>query len=447
MATADLEALERELTWFAAAIDARFTAYFPREPGAAPGVELPPPPEHGDAPAAYARLLRAHPLAASERLALALALAAELRPQLLDVFFVKNATFDRRFSEFGGARIDDDFTPTGETLAFLLDAGSLAARAEVVALLDPERPLRRLDLLRAAASGGPSGSPLKSPLRLAPDVVVHFLGGARRQPALDLDFPAARITTALEWEDLVLNPSTLRQLRDIEVFLAHGATLMRDWGMAPRLRPGHRALFHGPPGTGKTMSAALLGKLADRDVYRVDLSQIVSKYIGETAKNLARVFDGAQRGGWILFFDEADALFGRRSAAKDAHDRYANQETAFLLQRIESFDGVTILASNLPDNLDDAFARRFESVVYFPLPRPPERLRLWERGLSPRARLDPRVDLAALADAYELSGAAIMNVLRRVSLAAIAAGERPITPEDLIRAIRYELAKEGRSGG
>jgi ATP-dependent 26S proteasome regulatory subunit len=169
--------------------------------------------------------------------------------------------------------------------------------------------------------------------------------------------------------------------------------------MAARLRPGHRALFHGPPGTGKTISAALVGKLAGRDVYRVDLSLIVSKYIGETEKNLARVFNRAEQRGWLLFFDEADALFGRRSDTRDAHDRYANQEVAYLLQRIESFDGITILASNLPDNLDDAFARRFESTVYFPCRAPPSGCACGRGASPPKARLAPDVDLGALARA------------------------------------------------
>jgi SpoVK/Ycf46/Vps4 family AAA+-type ATPase len=286
---------------------------------------------------------------------------------------------------------------------------------------------------------------MKAPLRISHDQLGLVMTGQRPRPALGVEFPAQRIETTLEWDDLVLHPSTQRQIEEIQTFLRHGDTLMHDWGMANRLRPGHRALFYGPPGTGKTMSAALLGKLADREVYRIDLSLVISKFIGETEKNLARVFDRAQQRGWILLFDEADALFGKRSSTRDAHDRYANQEVAYLLQRIEVFDGISILASNLRDNLDDAFTRRFESVVYFPLPRPVERLRLWSRGFSPRARLHRDVDLDALAREHELSGGSIMNVIRQVSLQAIAAGEREITRDDLQQAVRRELAKESRA--
>ena len=195
----------------------------------------------------------------------------------------------------------------------------------------------------------------------------------------------------------MLHPGTRRQIEEIETWLQHGETLMDDWGMAAKLRPGYRSLFYGPPGTGKTMTACLLGKSTGRDVYRVDLSLVVSKYIGETEKNLARVFDQAQHKGWILFFDEADALFGKRTETKDAHDRYANQEVSFLLQRIETFDGIAILASNQRENLDDAFTRRFESIIYFPMPRPEERLRLWQQGFSPKAKLDENLDLERIA--------------------------------------------------
>ena len=447
MTDLELPVLERELQWLTRVIDLRFSLYFSREPvGDARSLADLPPPDHGDAPAAYARFLREHPLELPERLALALTLAPHLRPQLLDVFFVKNATFDRRFTEFGGHRHDDEFEPTGETLAFVLDGGSLATRAAVWRILDREHPLQRRDVLHPVPLSREQPA-MKAPLRLSADHLALFTTGRRPPPTLDIDFPAHRLDTALTWDDLVLHPNTLRQLDEVQLFVEHGDTLMREWGMAARLRPGHRALFHGPPGTGKTISAALLGKRTGRDVYRVDLSLVVSKYIGETEKNLARVFDRAQQRGWLLFFDEADALFGKRSSPKDAHDRHANQEVAYLLQRIETFDGITILATNLHDHLDDAFARRFESIVHFPLPRPAERLRLWTRGLSPRARLDPRVDLGALAREHELSGAAIMNVLRRVSLTAIAEGERAITPEDLVAAIRHELGKEGRALG
>jgi histone H3/H4 len=436
---ARVEELEAELGWLTAVLDRRFRAYFagPADP---PLGDEPPPPDLAGSTTPWAALVHEHASDRLARLALVLALAPHLRPQLLDVFFTKNATFDRRFAEFGGVRHEDDFEPTGETLAFVAGGGSVASRVAVAGLLEPDRPLLTADILRVAS--GRDTSPMKAPLRVSPEILGLVTTGRRPRPALGPDFPAHRLDTAQRWDDLVLHPATLAQIREIETFLTHGHTLLDDWGMAARLRPGHRALFHGPPGTGKTLSAALLGQRTGREVYRIDLSLVVSKYIGETEKNLSRVFDRAQQREWILFFDEADALFGKRGETKDAHDRYANQEVAFLLQRVETFDGVVILASNLRENLDDAFMRRFESVVYFPVPRVEERLRLWRRAFSPRAKLE--VDLEALARRHELSGGAIVNVVRRVSLAAIAEGERTITHDDVERAVRRELNKEGR---
>ena len=443
--TTDPCELEQELDWLARVVDWRFERYF--SPGDGPpqtsGAELPPPPALGRANSPWARLVQQTVADDSERLALVLALAPHLRPQLLDAFHTRNSALDRPFTEFGGQRTEHGFEPTGETLAFLLGGASIAARARVCRLLDSGHPLARCGAVRALRAH-PDQPLLRAPLQLGSEQLALVLTGQTPPPVLGVDFPAQRITTALQWKDLVLHPSTLKQIQELETFITHGATLLHDWGMAARLRPGYRALFHGPPGTGKSMSAALLGKLTGRDVYRIDLSLVVSKYIGETEKNLGRVFDRAQRRGWILFFDEAEALFGKRSETKDAHDRYANQEVAYLLQRLEVFDGIVILASNLRDNLDEAFARRFESIVYFPPPRAAERLLLWKQGLPKQAKLDAGVELEAVAQEHELTGGSIMNIIRQVCLASIADGRRPITAGRLQQAILRELAKEGR---
>jgi len=180
--------------------------------------------------------------------------------------------------------------------------------------------------------------------------------------------PAQRITTELEWDDLVLSVQAMKALEEIVVWTMHRQTALEDSRMKRRLQPGFCSLFYGPPGTGKSLAAALLGKRTRLEVYRVDLSRVVSKYIGETEKNLARLFAQAESNNWILFFDEADALFGKRTEVSDAHDRYANQELVYLLQRIEDYPGIVILASNLNENIEETFARRFQSVIHFPLP-------------------------------------------------------------------------------
>ena len=265
-----------------------------------------------------------------------------------------------------------------------------------------------------------------------------------RGPTFGSEFPARRVETELAWADLVLPDATLAQLAEVKAWVLHGRTLLRDWGMQSRLRPGFTCLFYGPPGTGKTLSACLVGKHCGCDVYRVDLSMVVSKYIGETEKNLARVFDAAEHRRWILFFDEADALFGKRTRVEDAHDRFANQEVSFLLQRIEEFDGVVILASNLKANIDDAFLRRFHSVVQFPMPRAGERLRLWREAFSKKARLGDGVDLERIAERHEMAGGTIMNVVRYASLMALSRGDDVIEAGDVEEGVRREMLKEGR---
>ena len=445
----DLEELEAELDWFNRVLDLRMRRYFAHmhpersadEASLQPLAEQAP--DLSRSHSAYAEFVRRHANDAPARAALVLMLAPALRPQLLDVFFTRNASFDRRFTEFGGQCVDDDFLPTGETLAFVLGAGSVAARVQSAQLLGPDGPLLASGVWRPDA--GPAGRALlKQSLRVSDDHLALFTTGQRHLPVAGADFPAQRIQTTLGWDDLVLHRATLERVLEVKDFIEHGPTLMHDWGMAARLRPGLRALFHGPPGTGKTLCAALLGRHSGREVYRIDLSMVVSKYIGETEKNLARAFDLAQQRDWILFFDEADALFGKRGETHGAHDRYANQEVAYLLQRIETFDGIAILASNLRENIDEAFARRFELVVHFPLPRADERLRLWQLGLPRQAPLAADLDLARIAREHELSGGAIINASRQACMRSIAAGQAPITQSDLLLAVHRELAKEGR---
>lgn len=192
------------------------------------------------------------------------------------------------------------------------------------------------------------------------------------------------------------------------------------------------------------MTVSLLGKSTGLDVYRIDLSMVVSKFIGETEKNLSNIFDQAEHKNWILFFDEADALFGKRTQTSSANDRYANQEVSYLLQRIEDFPGVVILATNLKANLDEAFSRRFQSMINFPIPSPPQRKKLWEEAFTEKFILAEDVNLDEIAQKYELAGGAIINVLRYVSLIAIKREDNTITKKDLLHSIRKEFSKEGK---
>ncbi|MBL0020622.1 MAG: ATP-binding protein [Bacteroidetes bacterium] len=232
-------------------------------------------------------------------------------------------------------------------------------------------------------------------LKMAPNYRDLFLYNRHARPRFSHEFPAHLLQTALEWEDMVLNEGTATRLQRVKDYLSYEGVLRHDWGLDRQLRQGYRCLFHGPSGTGKTLAATLLGKLLGRDVYRVDLSSVVSKYIGETSKNLNALFNTAEDKNWILFFDEGDALFGKRidtAQSEDKNTHYANQDTAFLLQRIENFNGLVIVASNLKKNMDDAFIRRFQAVIPFEVQDEARRLEIWERHLPKTCTLEPRVD-------------------------------------------------------
>ncbi|MNZ34873.1 ATP-dependent zinc metalloprotease FtsH 1 [compost metagenome] len=378
----------------------------------------------------------------AEYTVLLLALAPHVRPALLDNEIRAALAREGDFPEIGGVRDETSrtFLPTGETAAFLLAGDDLDVRFDVQELFSPDHWFAREGVLRLeeAKDGAPI---LSGRIVMARDWVERFTLGSAQAPAFGTRFPARRIATALDWDDLVLEAEVQQRIAELEHWVRHSRTLMHDWAMAGRLRPGYRVLFHGPPGTGKTLTATLLGKATGRDVYRVDLSTVVSKYIGETEKNLAALFDQARNRDWILFFDEADALFGKRTSVKDAHDRYANQEISYLLQRVEEFDGLVILASNFRTNIDDAFLRRFNAIIRFPFPDEAERQAIWTRTLP--AQTD-REYLAAQLARFELSGGNIVNVVQFAALAAIAKGRNAIHLDEALLGIQREFEKEGK---
>ncbi len=438
-------ALERELYWLAQVMDTRFQIHFGIEDAPESIWQIEPPKLEKDN-SLYANFLNYYQLSFAERIALMLALSPFVKPQLLDVFFRKNNNTERGYTEFGGLKgnTHGGFLPTGETVMFVLAGNNLRQRFELQKLFDRDHIFARHSILKLEPVS--DGEPyLSGGLKLQREVIDSITTGEIHKPDFSTNFPAKLLTTKLEWSDLVLEKNVLNQINEMKVWLEHQHTLMVDWGLAKKLRPGYRALFYGSPGTGKTMTASLLGKATGRDVYRIDLSTVVSKYIGETEKNLSKIFDQAENKGWILFFDEADALFGKRTKVEDAHDKYANQEVSYLLQRIEGFDGIIILASNMKNNLDDAFVRRFESIVNFPVPKKEERLRLWKEGFSTKCKVEGNLDLESIAENYEMSGGAIINVIRYCSLLAINRGENIIRHADVIDGIRKELQKEGKT--
>ena len=442
---ANAAALEKELDWFNRVLETRISLYF-EQPGTDGDIRAIAPPELEDDPSEYARLVREQGMGFDERIVLILALVPHVRPQLLDTFFIRNKNFDRGFTEFGGWKgsAHGGFLPTGETASFILAGSDLARRFELVRLFDTEHFFARKGIVRLENHAG--GEPfLSGSLIIAGEYLQRLTTGVCHKPDFTMNFPAKLITTGLGWDDLVLSQDLLEDIGVIKTWMSDARTIMEEWGLQKSIKPGYRSLFYGPPGTGKTLTATLIGASAGVDVYRIDLSMVVSKFIGETEKNLASVFDQAEHKNWILFFDEADALFGKRTQTSSSNDRYANQEISYLLQRVEDFPGVVILATNLKANIDEAFARRFQSVVYFPMPDAEQRLKLWEGALRCNCGLADDVKLDKLADDFELAGGAIVNVVRYAAIKALQSGERLIRQADLLKGISRELLKEGRT--
>ncbi|QXE33810.1 ATP-binding protein [Streptomyces sp. GMY02] len=273
----------------------------------------------------------------------------------------------------------------------------------------------------------------------------HVRLGARAQNAAGLDRLARRVEPGVGWDDLVLPPDVLTQLRELGARARHRDRVLGEWGMRPGGARGRGvvALFAGDSGTGKTMSAEVIAADLGLDLYTVDLSTVIDKYVGETEKNLERIFTEAAGVNGVLLFDEADAIFGKRSEVKDAHDRYANVESAYLLQRMESFDGLAILATNLRANLDDAFTRRLDLVIDFPVPDADQRLALWERCLAPLLSNGHDLDLRFCAESFELAGGNIRSIAVTAGYLAAESGS-PVTMHQLIHAVVREYQKLGR---
>ena len=377
---------------------------------------------------------------------LMIALAPHLQPYFLNKIVAEYLPEDGDFPEFGGVKGINHrgILPTGETAQFILAGDDIEKRIEVQRLLSSEHWFAKEHILWLEPVR--EGEPVMSGrIILDPEIVEQLTTGTISRPRFSTEFPAEYIETEMEWDDLVLHPNTLHQIHEIENWIKHKDTLLYEWGMKKKIKPGYRTLFYGPPGTGKTLTATLLGKYTGKDVFRIDLSRVVSKYIGETEKNLSRLFDKAENKNWILFFDEADALFGKRTDIRDAHDKYANQEVSYLLQRVESHNGLVILASNQRGNIDDAFTRRFHSIVHFPMPGPEERYQIWRRALPPQIRISEDIDWRNVATRFELAGASIMNVTHYCALEVLADKSLHLDVKRLEAAIIREYIKEGRA--
>jgi SpoVK/Ycf46/Vps4 family AAA+-type ATPase len=266
----------------------------------------------------------------------------------------------------------------------------------------------------------------------------------RAQSSLNLGALAVKTEPRYGWDDLIVPPEQVAQLREICSHVRHGYCVFSQWGFQRKVGYGRclSALFTGPPGTGKTMAAQVIARELGLDLYRVDLSGVVSKYIGETEKNLSKIFKEAETSNAILFFDEADALFGKRTEVSDAHDRYANIETSYLLQKMEEYEGVVLLSTNLRENMDEAFTRRIRFIVEFPFPDAASRRRIW-KGHFPEEAPVGELDYDFLAAEFAITGGSIRNAVLSAAFYAAEAGEA-ISMGHVLHGIRREYEKIGK---
>ena len=377
-----------------------------------------------------------------EVIILLMALLPRLAPSLLKRIFLEfpsSVLFDYCVTNDNGRL----FYPTIQTVQYILGGESISERLKALDYFDSNSVLIKEELI--VLSGSSEHSSTNSQISVHQETFNTIVFGVEVLPKMSNDFPAELLRTRRSWDDLILPKITLNEIKSIEDWYNSSQILMEDWDMQKKLKPGFRVLFYGEPGTGKTLAASLLGKYTKRPVFRVDVSMLVSKYIGETEKHLAKLFDKAENKNWILFFDEADAIFGKRTNVRDAHDKYANQEVSYLLQRIETFSGLIILASNFKNNMDKAFTRRFHSCIKFNNPKYEERLRIWQQNLPAQLQLKD-INLEQIAKRYELTGSNIMNVIQDVSLKTIASQEPDyrVSLEVFLESIKKEYVKEDK---
>lgn len=381
-----------------------------------------------------------------DQILLLLALMPHIKPNFLSEIIEDFLPNGGEFPELGGMKGKNHrgIIPTGETALYVLAGNNIEERVKITNFILYGSKLFKSNIIEFEKV--PFGEPVMSGKLVLSEEYIHlFLTGKKLKPRLSQEFPASLITTNLNWEDLVLSPKTLKEVREIENWLDYNEVLLNDWGMGAKIKPGYRVLFCGAPGTGKTLTASLLGKFIRKEVYRVDLSMIVSKYIGETEKNLSKLFDKSINQDWILFFDEADSIFGKRTNVRDAHDKYANQEVSYLLQRIEAHPGLIILASNFKNNIDTAFTRRFHNIIEFEAPSYEERLKLWRKNLPNNISLESSITLEELSKKYSITGANIVNIVQYACLKTIANKKEVIQRQYLLEGVKREYSKEGKT--
>jgi hypothetical protein len=421
------------------------------------------------------------PLTDNEAMVLLIAVVDHIQPDLFDQSINSVLRDMADFPMIGGVRGKNyrGFIPTGQTAVFLLAGVNWEGDLRCQQVFWADRVFARSKILWLGDVE--EGEPvLSGKIVISHDYVDTLVHDKVIAPHHNVNFPAKLISTPKLRSQLVINDELKKSFDHIIDWIKHKAEVEKNWGDGKK---GYRCLFHGPSGTGKTFAACMLGKETDREVYRIDLSLVVSKFIGETEKNLELIFARAENKDWILFFDEADALFGKRTNIRDAHDKYANQEASYLLQRIEDYDGLVVLATNMKNNIDESFLRRFDSDLKFSMPSMEERKKIWQnsfpkdillsggQGAARQVEKPERkfyryhrekkeeerlaettmaapLDIADIVKGYALSGANIQNVVHYATIRAAKrkaneSGPLVIYLEDVQDGIKRELSKNG----
>lgn len=405
------------------------------------------PPEINEIDGPYASLIKRYDLNATDRILLIVGFLPHFAPAVLSQRLVEKKTRLFTTNTYVGGYVDKlfgNFVPSLQTALFLLSGMESKKTALYSVFFKEESVLlqEQVVILSPTFASEDDTNILNHVPAIAPEFLGYLLSGNEPRPDFGKNFPATLVETGLEWDDLVLEEISSRGIKSIDRWMSHGRDLIElD---SAKINPSFPCLFYGSPGTGKTLCATLIGKKFGMPVFKIDLSMVVSKYIGETEKNLALLFDRAEGKNWVLFFDEADALFGKRTDINQSQDKWANLEMSYLLQRLETYDGLTILSTNFKNNLDKALTRRFKAIVKFPRPSFTTRKILWKKRLPNSFQYDSQISYDKLAK-YDLTGANISNILQAACLAAMSNNSKIINQEVLSEAILAELAKEDRT--
>lgn len=430
-----IQVLDNEVAWLSSCINMRMNI---SEAHGSDDFLFEPAPVHEIEDSAFAKFIKDHGLNTMERMVLALSLLPHVQPTVMQSFLYEGST---QKASLIASSSKAQLLPTAETALFLIAGSNIKLRIEAGKLFDSDHIFYRKGVLDVL-NNTQSGSQYDGELKLNPDYVDSFLFNTLRRPKYSTDFPAHLLSTELEWNDLILNPVTEEKITEMKDALKFRDTLKKDWGFGAHIKLGFRAIFYGPSGTGKSLTATLLGKMLQRDVYRVDLSAIISKYIGETEENIRKLLTKSEDKGYILFFDEGDALFGSRTQdVKNSNDQHHNQLVAYLLQAIENFNGIIILATNMKANMDDAFKRRFQSSIFFGPPKPEQGVILWEQLWPKQLEADNTIDFKMLAVSKPFTAAMIVQIIQTLSLKALRTNDYKVNMND-IKWASDELAKK-----